>query len=82
MAKNCKELIWTCIQTAARHMHEIEHISISGVCLDLGSLVQSLDMPTLRKLNLAGVSDANQGSTELQLKVFPLTSLLHCYNEK
>jgi hypothetical protein len=67
-ANNWDEPTWTCIQTAVQHMHEIEHISISGLCLDVGSIMQNFDIPTLRKLSISGYSDASQ---ELQSKVLP-----------
>lgn len=64
--------IWPCIQTAVRHMPEIEHIAISGRWLDLESIMQNVDIPTLRKLTINGFSDKSERSTNLQSKVLPL----------
>lgn len=79
-APGCNGHILACIQTAVQHMHEIEHISMSGCCLDLRSIMQNVDVPTLRRLSIAGFSDASRRSVEVQPKVvLHIISQIECF---
>jgi F-box-like len=65
------EHTWTFIRNGVRHMRELEHLSISrgGWGLYLRPIMEWIDIPSLRKLEVYGVSETEDGAVVLEPKV-------------
>ena len=64
---------WALIRNVTQHMRELEHLSISrqGWGLYLSPIIEHLEIPSLRKLNVHGVSETKGGAVVLERKVLP-----------
>jgi hypothetical protein len=67
------EHTWAFIRNAVQHMREIQHLSISreGWGLYLSPIVDTIDIPSLRILDIHGISRTTNGVVRLEPKVLP-----------
>lgn len=65
------EHTWLLIRNVVQHMREVEHLNISRQSwgLLLGPIMEHVDLPLLRKLNIHGISEKKDGAVVLEPKV-------------
>jgi hypothetical protein len=61
----CNEQTWGFLRSAVQHMREIEHLSLSREAwgLYLKPIMEHIDIPSLKKLDIHGISEAKDGAT-------------------
>ena len=65
------EQTWLLIRNIVQQMREIEHLFIARECwgLHLGPIMEQIDLPSLRKLEIHGISERKDGPAILESKV-------------
>ncbi len=70
------EHTWAVIRNVAQHMRELEHLSIIGYGPYLRSILEQIDIPSLKRLDVGSVTEAEDGHVVIEPKVLSILSFI------